>query len=58
MKRIWSAVLILCLFAPVFWKYTPENFKTPIALAYPYLIIFGGVLAGWIAGRYVKKRWE
>ncbi|WP_167915925.1 hypothetical protein [Thermococcus sp. LS2] len=58
MKRIWIAVLILWLFAPLFWEYIPENVKIPMALAYPYLIIFGGVLAGWIARRRVKRRNE
>ncbi|WP_158505957.1 hypothetical protein [Thermococcus paralvinellae] len=55
MKRIWIAVLIIWLLVPLFWRYITEKIKTLIALAYPYLIIIGGVLAGWIAGRYVKK---
>ena len=56
MKRIWIAVLILWLLALVFWDYIPEKIKTLMALAYPCLIIIGGALAGWIAGKQVKRR--
>ncbi|ALM75397.1 hypothetical protein [Thermococcus barophilus] len=56
MKWVWIAVLIIWLLVPLFWRYIPEKIKTLMALAYPYLIIIGGVLAGGIAGKQVKKR--
>lgn len=45
MKRIWIAVLILWLFAPLFWEYTLENVKILMALTYPFNNI-RGVSAG------------
>ncbi|NJE41641.1 hypothetical protein [Thermococcus sp. GR6] len=55
-KRSWIIALALIISAPFIANHTPKDIKQYARLAFPYVVIINPIVAGWFAGRKIRRR--